>query len=314
MFLYIKYLIMVLTTPLLLFIVCRALRLTQAIKLQRLLANDASGCCCSLGFIGCSILCRHIRDIGQIQSLLHSEHDRYEVILVLDINLQPKLFHDIVKQFKMVRVTSPTKTELNAGEIRQLYRSRQRCFRRLILIDKGQTTSYDDFNIAACMASFDYLIPLKADFVLRHKAIEDIAIMLSDNSPTSADTDLMYSTADNSHIFRRDAVIAAGGFSKKALRNISRQKSRAFHFPILKPCVTAFSKTSPASLIAISIILITLCWIDLAAALILATTLLAICCYAHYLTHLFDEECSLRTILCQISNIRHFFRPRNFFL
>lgn len=313
MFLYIKYLIMVVTALLLIFIITRALRLTQAIKLQRLSANDASGCCFSLGLIGCSILCRDIRDIEQIQSLLRSEYDRYEVILVVDANLQHELFHDIVKQFKMVRVTSPAKTELDAGEIRQLFRSRQRCFRRLILIDKGDTSSYDDFNIAACMASFDYLLPLKSDYALRHGAIENIAIMLSNNNDTSTDLNLIYSTADNSLIFRRDAVIAAGGFSKKVLKNIARKKSRAFHFPILKYSSAAFPKRFFIPFVTILILIIVLCWIDLSTALIVITTLLVIYCSARYLAHLLDEECSLRAIFCQIRNIRHLFYPRNFF-
>ncbi len=308
MYLYIKYLVVTAAALLLVCIIVRALRISHAVKLQRLLSNDAAGCCFSSGFVGCSILCRDIKHIEELQTLLCSEYDRYEVLLVLDADLQPELFHEIVKRFSMVRVTPPTHTELSAGQIRLLYRSRQRCFRRLILIDKGRTSPHDDLNAAIAIASFDYLLPLAGSAILHHDAIENIAIMLSSSDNADiADIDLIYSVSDGSLIFRRDAVIEAGGFSCDIPRTLPRKRTRAIHLPLIKHTSSPNSRTLIMIFTAIAALVIALCFIDFTMAMIVVSTLLVIVCSSHYMAHLLEGRCSLRTIFCQIRHLWLFF-------
>lgn len=314
MYLYIKYLIIAAAALLLVCIIVRTLRISHAVKLQRLLSNDAAGCCFSLGFVGCSILCRDIKHIKELQTLLCSEYDRYEVLLVLDANLQPELFREIVKQFSMVRVTPPTHTELSAGQIRLLYRSRQRCFRRLILIDKGITSPYDDLNAAISIASFDYLLPLTGSTTLHHDAIENIAISLSSNDNADiTDIDLIYSTVDGCLIFRRDAVIDAGGFTRNIPQVFTRRRTHAIHLPLIKQTSRPHSRTLTMIFVALATLFIALCFIDLSMTLIITSTLLVIGCSSHYMTQLLEGRCSLRTIFCQIHHLWIFFYPRKFF-
>lgn len=312
---YIKFLILIICALLLCYTTVRTLRISHAFNLQKALSEDASGCCFSLGFIGCSILCRNIRHIQDIQALLCSEYDRYEIIITMDTNLQPELFHDIVKQFKMIRVTPPDSSDLRHSPIRQLYRSRQRCFRRLILLDKGQTTSYDDFNAATTIASFDYLLPFNCSSTLRHHAIEDIAIILANLSNSRSPINLIRSTADNSLIFRRSAIVEAGGFSPKIIGKIPRKGVFDIHIPLRRQHSTRTDTISVATILTIcTAILVALLFLDHTLALAIAATALAVGCSAHYLNELFDNKCSLRAIFYQISRMKLFFYPRKFFV
>lgn len=312
---YIKYCIILICSLLLIYTIVRTLRISHAFHLQQMLAYDASGCCFSLGFVGCSVLCRNIRRLQDIKALLHSEYDRYEIILVMDENLQPELFHDIIKQFKMVRVTPPDLSDIPHSPIRLLYRSRQRCFRRLILLDKGYATPYDDMNAAAAVASFDYLLPLGSNLALRHRAMENIAMILASHADTEPHLDLIRSTADSSLIFNRNAVVEAGGFSPRIVKTIPRKNIFEIHIPLLEYSAAAPFKSYLANILAICVAtLASLFFVDSATALAIIATMLTMGCSAHYLTELFDNKCSLRAIICQISHIRLFFYARKFFL
>ena len=312
---YIKYCIILICSLLLIYTIVRTLRISHAFRLQQMLAYDASGCCFSLGFVGCSVLCRNIRRLQDINTLLHSEYDRYEIILVMDENLQPELFHDIIKQFKMVRVTPPDLSDIPHSPIRLLYRSRQRCFRRLILLDKGSTTPYDDMNAAAAVASFDYLFPLSSNIALRHRAMENVAMILASHADVESHLDLIRSTADNSLIFNRNAVVGAGGFSPRIVKEMPRKNIFEIHIPLLEyNTTTPFKSHLTNALVTCVATLAALFFVDSATALAIVATMLTMGCSAHYLTELFDNKCSLRAIICQISHMRFFFYARKFFL
>lgn len=313
--LYFKYLILLICAVSLSYTVVRTLRISHAIGLLQTLSHEKAGCCFSLGFVGCSVICRHIRHLDDIKALLSSEYDRYEIILIMDANLQPELFYNIVKQFKMLRVTPPDSSALAHSPIRLLYRSRQRCYQRLILLDKGATTPYDDLNAAATIASFDYLLPLNTNFTLRHQTMEHIAMILASHNDAEPRIDLIRSTADNSLIFRHIAIIEAGGFSPQVIRKIPRKNILEVHIPLLRH--TAHNR--PQDLLTLAsntcfAILVTLLIAGTTTALAPTATLLAAGCSAHYLTELFDNKCSLRAIIYQISHIRPFFYARKFVL
>ena len=113
----------------------RTIRIVRAIEHQTLLCNDITGCCESLGFVGCSVVCTSVSDLQQINSLLGQEYGRYEVVIVLDSTLHAEAFDLLVRHFKMVRVNCASTQELPSVLINNLYRSRQRSYRRLILVD-----------------------------------------------------------------------------------------------------------------------------------------------------------------------------------
>ena len=285
------------------------LRITRATLRQRQLATDIGGGYCSLGVAGCSIICSRIRDVDQITELLSTEHDRYEVIAVLDADLYTEQIEQIIRHFKMIRVNTPCNTELPHTHIRTLYRSRLRCFRRLILIDQGFISSYDDLNAASVVASYDYIIPLVAPFTLRSDAIDNIIIALTEHSQT--DIDAIYSIADRGAVFHRDAIVDADGFTPDSQNKIAYNRSLTVAFPILRS-TTRLSSAELIYLASAATIIIAVCYISFGPLLALIALLCAavIVTCARYSAQIIDGGYSYHAILYHIIDIRRFFCRR----
>ena len=123
---------------------------------------------------GISVLCSGCDGIEQVERLLDTEYARYETVLALDAAACPELFETLVSRYRMIRVNPAC-----CGTIRGLYRSRQRGYRRLVIVDRTGGTSYDDFDAAAAVAAHDYLLPLPHGCRLRPDAAERLATELA---------------------------------------------------------------------------------------------------------------------------------------
>lgn len=209
----------------------RLWRTIQALRRRELLSDDIAGCCESLGYIGCSAICSAGADLSHIERLLDVEYDRYEVIVVLDSDLERALFCDIVSRYRLIRVNCPTSDELPSATMRSLYRSRQRSFRRLILIDRCHSTLYDDLDAALSVASYQYVIPIGRNSTLCQHAIESIAIKLSE--PENRNCELLYSTTSHTFVFQREAVVRRGGFSPRILRRATPFERLDTYLPLI---------------------------------------------------------------------------------
>ena len=198
----------------------RTARIARAIEHQALLENDITGCCESLGFVGCSVICTSVSDIAHITRLLGQEYGRYEVVVVLDSAQHTAEFDNIARHFNMVRVNCSSTLELPSVRIDQLYRSRQRSYRRLILVDAPYRSAYDDMNAGAMVASYDYILPIGATSSLRPRAIENLAIILC--STKARGCSWIRSRSSSDVLFLRTAVIEAGGFSPDILQRCDR--------------------------------------------------------------------------------------------
>ena len=286
--------------------ILRALRITRATRRQRQFLTDLAGSYCSLGVAGCSILCSQIKEFDHIISLLSTEYDRYEVIVVLDSNLYPESFNQILHHFKMILVNTPDVTELANTHIRSLYRSRLRCFRKLIVIDQGYVSLYDDLNAATTLASYDYVIPLATTYTLRSTAIDNIITTLSERD--NSGIDLIESSVDGCVIFHRDAIVEAGGFSHRIKHKIARNKRLSINFPLL--CI---NHTTPPTIYICATISVTLfigiCYIVFGykIAIISILTAIIIVVAAQYTARSIDQESSRDTTLWYIFNPRWFF-------
>lgn len=310
---YSQYLIIAVSAIVLIAITLRTIRIARTIRLQRYIASDAPGCHHTLGSAGCSILCHGIDNIEDIQHLLSDEHCHYEVIISLDADTRPKLFDEIIIRYKMIRVEAPDSSEFRHKAIRRLYRSRQRCFRRLVLLDKAEDSPYDDINAAAAVSSYDYLLPIGRGTLLRQGAVSSLAIIISEcrHKPI----DIVYSHADGSVLFRRDAVASLGGFSADIHRRIAHSRRQTTYIPIFEnfrplPREYIIRTITPTLLLTTVAIIIG----GYQAALIVLATMLASLAAIRYTLLLTDEKCSLTAIVCHILHIRLFFYPRNFFL
>lgn len=288
----------------------RLLRITDATQRRKMITDDIAGCCESLGFIGCSVICCGIREMEHIEELLGQEYDRYEVIITLDAEQYPNEFRTIISHYRMIRVNCSLNEELPSASIRTLYRSRQRSFRRLILIDRAESDTYDDLDAATLIASYNYLLPIGHNTHLCDKAIESIVIALSEQSIYNVE--MLCSTTTESYVFRRDVVIANGGFSPHLLRQIPRSSRLKIDTPLTFRPKQQFS-TLPTIAIMAAILATTY---SIAGYLITAATAMTMIFTAvstRYISHLIHPaNCSLQVMLCYFRQIVSIFKRRKF--
>lgn len=286
------------------------LRIIDATQRHALLTEDIAGCCESLGFVGCSVICSGVKEIEHIEELLGQEYDRYEVIVTLDAEVFTQEFHAIVDRYRMIRVNCTASEELPTARIRELYRSRQRCFRRLILVEKRYTTPYDDLDAATSVASYNYMLPVGEHTHLCTKAVEHIAITLSEQS--AHDTELFYSKVTESYIFQRDAVISNGGFSPHIIGQIPSTK----HLHTLLPLT--FSSAQRGSLLPLGAIIAALLCAVYATTGVVTTiaataTAAMMVAVARYVSRIIaPTNCSFAIMLCYFRKMSAIFKPKKF--
>lgn len=180
----------------------------------------------AVGRFGVSLLLADGVTLRRIEELLAVEYALYEVVAVLDGARDEELFGAIVARYRLIRVEYHPTGELPARGIRALYRSRKRCFRRLVLVDFEAAESGAPFpacDAAAEVASYDYLLPLRRGERLTDGAIERIAVGLAAVQPAPA---LLRSIAGTrAAVYSRAAVVAAGGFRRGMSRRIAPQRT-----------------------------------------------------------------------------------------
>lgn len=137
--------------------------------------------------IGISVLCSGVTDAAQIENLLSPEYSRYEVIVVLDARRHAAEFAALTARYHMIRVEWVCSGELEVSGVRALGRSRRRCFRRLVLVDRAQDSEAGDFDAAASVATYDYLLPVRAGCFLLPGSVERLVAELGEGRPGSLD-------------------------------------------------------------------------------------------------------------------------------
>lgn len=305
-----EYFLVILFSVLLLAFVLWMIRIADATRRRDIIIDDIAGCCESLGFVGCSAICSGVRGIARIEELLGQEYDRYEVIITIDAEQYPEEFRAIISHYRMIRVNCSRSEELPSATIRNLYRSRQRSFRRLILLDKPHSDIYGDLDAAAIVASYNYLLPVGPTTHLCNKAIESIAITLSEQDFHSIG--LLHTVTSDTYVFCRDAVINNGGFSPHIVRQIPRSAQLQTYTPI---AIDTKNDTEAVALAIIAAIVLPLIfmfvgWGAVAAAASTIIAFLSIARYISRLTH--PANCSLQVMLCYFRRIGSIFRRRKF--
>ena len=173
--------------------------------------------------IGISVLCSGVTDAAQIENLLSPEYSRYEVIAE---------FAALTARYRMIRVEWVCSGELEVSGVRALGRSRRRCFRRLVLVDRAQDSEAGDFDAAASVATYDYLLPVRAGCFLLPGSVERLVAELGEGRPGSLDL-IRSPLGEPVALLSREAVVAAGGFGMRPLRGIPRCRRRMLWEPLL---------------------------------------------------------------------------------
>ena len=305
-----EYFLVILFSVLLLAFALWMIRIADATRRRDIIIDDIAGCCESLGFVGCSAICSGVRGIARIEELLGQEYDRYEVIITIDAEQYPEEFRAIISHYRMIRVNCSRSEELPSAAIRNLYRSRQRSFRRLILLDKPHSDIYGDLDAAAIVASYNYLLPVGPTTHLCNKAIESIAITLSEQDFHSIG--LLHTVTSDTYVFCRDAVINNGGFSPHIVRQIPRSAQLRIYTPI---AIDTKNDTEAVALAIIAAIVLPLIFmfVGWGAVMAAASTIIAFLSIARYISRLtHPANCSLQVMLCYFRKIGSIFRRRKF--
>lgn len=172
---------------------------------------------------GISVLCSGCDGTEQVEQLLGTEYVRYEVVLALDATACPELFGAIAARYRMIRVNSAC-----CDTIRGLYRSRQRGYRRLVIVDRRGGTPSDDFDAAAAVAAHDYLLPLPPGCRMRPDAAERLATELA-AAPDGPPELVVARLGEPLRLVGREVVHREGGFGPRTGRSVRRKKRRTLY-------------------------------------------------------------------------------------
>lgn len=212
---------------------CTGLYLIARARNKRLLLASMRGTSCDApNGIGISVLCSGVSGVEQVENLLSVGYSRYEVVVVLDAQLCPAAFAELVARYRMIRVEWAPTGELPADGVRAVGRSRKRCYRRLVLVDRAHDDRTGDFDAAASVAAYDNLLPVDEGWYLLPGAVERLVAELGERP--AGELELVQSRiGEPVRLLAREAVIGAGGFAGKPWRGIPRGRRRTLWEPLL---------------------------------------------------------------------------------
>lgn len=203
----------------LLSVVVVSARTLAALRKGRMLASCHGYGSEAMSQTGVSVVVSGVRSEREIERRLSSEYWRYEVIVVLDSSHDVQLLHTLCRKYSLIRVNFPTVDELPIEGVPRLYRSRQRRYRRLVVVDRLHRSRADDWNCGTVVASFDRIVPLEADRFLLPDALPRWVMELHESgerrNEVLAAQVAPYHLFDRRRVamFSRSAVIDRGGFA-----------------------------------------------------------------------------------------------------
>ncbi len=196
-------------------------RMLHGEHVRRLFATHHHLLCETGGGVGLSVVCADPADEQQIINLLDTEYPCFEVVLVIDGERRGELLRRLVADYRLFRVDYRPSTELPTEGVRGLYRSRNRSFRRLVVVDRERSRPVDDYNTAVGVAAFEYLLPLGAGQRLRPHAIERLAVEIGRREEP---TELLHLPVGSpSMLVAREKVVRSGGFGGPFTTGIPRR-------------------------------------------------------------------------------------------
>ena len=115
--------------------------------------------------------------VGRIQELLSLNYMRYEVILIVDAARQPEEFEWLLDYFDLQPEAVPVGGRLDFS-VTTIYRSRQRVFGRLTVVDKPFCDGEDLRLTAAPICKADYMLFVRSlNNELIHNSLARLAIL-----------------------------------------------------------------------------------------------------------------------------------------
>ena len=136
---------------------------------------------------GVSVLAAGFTDLGQVERRLSADYGRFEVIVLVDSSADEGV-SELLSKYSMIEMNEAPLGELPCGRCQALYRSRQRRYRRLVVVDRRRTTLCDDFNCGVAVAAFERIVALDRECELHPRALQQMIVesSLSESGRPSA--------------------------------------------------------------------------------------------------------------------------------
>lgn len=131
----------------------------------------------TIATIGISIICAHPSSTRVVESLLDTRYPTTEVVVAVNADHDESLLVNLRATYALVAVNLPhTRT---TSPLRGLYRSRSRCFRRLVVADVATSDTIVALDRATEATSFDIFAILLSDSTLHPSAVGRMAVEIA---------------------------------------------------------------------------------------------------------------------------------------
>lgn len=181
--------------------IVRMRRLFCTIRLRSLSMASRSD---SVGGVGISLLLPSPVGVDVVISLLDSDYPLSEVVVVIDGEKHKNLLSQLKIRYSLAECSSEECT---------IYRSRNRCYRRVVVVVAcGVTDRYSLLDLAAQNALYDYLLAVPSNTYLLPFAVGRMAEMIGEQS--TASVDCITTTERGLLLISRSQWRAADGFGR----------------------------------------------------------------------------------------------------
>lgn len=115
--------------------------------------------------------------VAEMERRMAMNYLNFEMVAVIDMVRNPSLCH-ILKRYSMVKVDYVPLSDVTSYGIRAVYRSRERRYHRLVIVDHSISTQANAYNCGVEMCGWDYVIPVGSSVFLRSDALNRFAVAL----------------------------------------------------------------------------------------------------------------------------------------
>lgn len=178
---------------------------------------------------GISVIVVGLPTQSDIERLMGLEFDNYEIVIIAPLS-SDESFAEIKKRYSMTQVNIPAAAEFSCKDIRHLFRSKERRYRKLVMADI-ETSRGQALNCGLSISSFSRVLTIGSSVRLRRNALRlmdaefepcdagmvcAVCAPIVDPKRFGCDTAVEIIAGDYSHfiaLIDRDYAISVGGFS-----------------------------------------------------------------------------------------------------
>lgn len=117
-------------------------------------------------YIGISTIIEYPDTTQPLYALLDEVYPYSEVILITDLQCYNSTFEVLLQKYHLIRVNHS-----HIDNIRALYRSRHRAFRRIVLVDLPTEYRQSALSVGKKVASYGYLLQLRGESIIAHDTL-----------------------------------------------------------------------------------------------------------------------------------------------